>query len=485
MVLLPMPFGVRNVVYSGILERLTTAGATVHLLLKHCPPAGDFSHSEFRFAASCAPMLEIEGKQVVGRAFLNGVIQKAFTRRNGIDSYLLYRRWFERRQSRPARLRSAAIEIIGAASQPAFCLRALKWLSEDRYRAGHDLEPFRRTLRELAPDFVWSTTCSSPFEYPYFLAARDLGIPVVTSILSFDNLTSRAAYPVFDHYLVWNERMRDQLLRFYPSVLPEQVSVTGTPQFDFHRRSEFAWSRAQTLERLGLDPDAKFFLYAASHESLAPEEPKLVSLIANRMSQDAILSDYHLVARLHPHDDGSRWTNLNCDSAKVVVSRAYGSNNRADRLLSTQEDHALLISSLLHTAACLNIVSTISLDAAILDRPVIGIDFRNEINSPREIMYEEYEADHYRPLVESGGLRLAKTWNELIALMQRALSEAEADREQRRLMVERECGHVDGHARERVVTTLMRLLRDRVRCRETHQLTEQSVTIPNRHYVTH
>lgn len=479
-----MPFGVRNVVYSGILEQLTTAGASVHLLMKHCPPADDVSrYPEFRLAASCAPMLEANGKQAVGRAFLNGVIQKAFTSRNGIDSYALYRRWFERHQGRTARLRSAAIEIIGTVSQPAFCLRALKWLSEDRYRAAHDLEPFRRTLRELAPDFVWSTTCSSPFEYPYFLAARDLQIPVVASILSFDNLTSRAAYPVFDHYLVWNERMRAQLLKFYPSVLPEQVSVTGTPQFDFHRRSEFSWPRAQTLARLGLDPDAKFFLYAASHESLAPEEPGLVSQIAERLSHDEILSDYQLVVRLHPHDDGSRWSSLAGVSEKVVVSQAYGSNSKADRLLSTHEDHALLISSLLHTAACLNIVSTISLDAAILDRPVIGIDFRNEPDSPREIMYDEYDADHYRPLVESGGLRLAKTWDELIALLHRALSESGVDKEQRRLMVERECGQVDGHARERVVATLLQLLKGQVR--ESQRLADQPVPIPRENYVTH
>lgn len=485
-VLLPAPFGVRNVVYSGILESLTTAGVRVHLLLKHCPPALETSrYPEFRHAASCAQMLEANGKQVVGRAFLNGVIQKAFTQRHGINSYALYRQWFERDHSRPARLRSAAIETIGAASRPALSLRTLKWLSEQMYRAGYDLQPFRRTLRNLAPDLLWSTTCSSPFEYPYVLAAKDLGIPVVASILSFDNLTSRAAFPIYDHYLVWNERMRGQLLKFYPSVSPGRISVTGTPQFDFHRDPQFSWSRAKTLDQLGLDPGTNFFLYAASDESLAPEEPGLVSQIANRMSRDALLNDYRLVVRLHPNDDGSRWSNLNFNSAKVVTCQAYGSNTKPiDRMLSTREDHALLISSLLHAAACLNIVSTISLDAAILDRPVIGIDFRNERNSPREIMYEEYETDHYRPLVESGGLELAKNWDQLITLMRRALSEPEADRQQRALMVERECGRVDGRARERVVETLLELLKDHVRCRDTHPLTENRISIPKRNYVT-
>jgi CDP-glycerol glycerophosphotransferase (TagB/SpsB family) len=128
-------------------------------------------------------------------------------------------------------------------------------------------------------------------------------------------------------------------------------------------------------------------------------------------------------------------------------------------MLSTPNDHALLISSLLHAEACLNIVSTISLDAAILDRPVIGIEFRRELNAPSEIMYEEYETDHYRPLVDSGGVRLAHKWTELITLMHDALNEPERDRRQRAQMVERECGQVDGHAKDRVVTTLLDLLR--------------------------
>src|ERR1051325_9344553 len=126
-----MPFGVRNVVYSGILESLTNADAAIHLLLKHCPAAIDISHyPELRHAASCTQMLEPEGKQVAGRSFLNGVIQKAFTRRHGIESYGLYRTWFERNYVGIARTRSAVIEAIGTINQSALSLHVLKWLSE-------------------------------------------------------------------------------------------------------------------------------------------------------------------------------------------------------------------------------------------------------------------------------------------------------------------------------------------------------------------
>ena len=67
------------------------------------------------------------------------------------------------------------------------------------------------------------------------------------------------------------------------------------------------------------------------------------------------------------------------------------------------------VSAIAYCDACINIVSTMTLDAAILDRPIVGIEFSREPSSPQEIMYSEYGADHYRPVVESGGLRLARS----------------------------------------------------------------------------
>jgi hypothetical protein len=480
-VLLPTAFSVRNVVYSGVLEALGRANVEVDLLLHHCSSAINWSEQPaFARASSCKPMLTPTGRQIKARPFLNGVISKAFSQRNQIKSYGLYRRWFERNSTTIQRIRSAAMEGLGSLAQPKAVLEALSRLSEHLYRRGYDLGPIRGSLGQLAPDLVWSTMCACELEYPYLLAARDLGIPVVTSILSFDNLTSRSLLPIHDFYLVWSERMQAQLLRLYPAVSGNQVTITGTPQFDFHSRPEWTWPRTKTCEWLGLARDARFFLYTASHESLAPAEPALVTEIARSMKADAILKDYRLVVRLHPHDDGSRWRDA-AKSRLVTLSRVCGSSSATDGWqMPTADDHPLLISSIVHSEGCLNIVSTTALDAAILDRPVIGIDFTSEANSPGEIMFEEYETDHYRPLVQSGGLRLAHNWPELISLMRRALFAPEQDKDQRLAMVKAECGYLDGCAWERVANTLVKLVHDGVPERDDLRDRGRNASVSNR-----
>jgi len=460
-VLLPTLYSVRNVVHSSVLGGLHSGGVEVSLLLRDSPPE---SRRRVVMAASIArmePLQAVNGTEIAGRALLNSVIASAFARRNRLRSYELYRLWFQRDATRRERRRRRFVDGLGAlaATGPAF--RGARALAERLYRRSRDLGPIRAQLKELRPTALWSTTCTSPFEYPYFLAARDLGIPVIASILSFDNLTSRSAVPTCDHYFVWSEAMKAQLLQLYPEVSADRVSVTGTAQFDFHRKPS-RWSRAETLQRLGLPPGSRYFLYAASHVSLAPEEPRLVHQLARRMASTDDLSTFHILLRLHPQDDGSRWGQA-ANDPRVVVSLACEDTPGGDEWkLPTPEEQDRLIASLTHAEACLNVASTMSLDAAVLDRPALGIDLSSEPNGPAGVMYSEYGATHYEPLVRSGGVEVARGWDELIGLMRLAATEPGRRRAERARMVEQVCGRVDGRAGERIAATLIGLLRDRL-----------------------
>lgn len=446
-VLLPTHWTVRNIVHAGVLQHLSRDACEANLLVRGPVSA---SAGEVSAAASCQPLLVSPGRAVRGKAFLDDVLRSAFNRRYGNGSYSLYQSWYRRHQSLLHRVRFGIVERVGALAQARASVDALRVWAEKVYRRSHELSEIRAQLERLAPDLIWSTESVAGFEYPYLLAARDLGIPVISSILSFDNLTSRGLLPQYDHYLVWSNAMRDQLLHFYPEVKPDEVTVTGTPQFDFHRKPSFLWSRQQTLKSLGLPQDARFFLYATSFKALTPAEPDLVAELIRQIEKSA-LKDFWLVIRVHPIDDWARWQTVGRTSPKVVLSRAVTAEPDAANWRSyAAAEQARLISSLTYTEACLNIASTITLDSAILDRPVIGIDFTDEPNSPREIMFQEFGAVHYKPLVQSGGLRVARSWSELISLMQQAVSAPGHDAQARARMVAEVCGRVDGRNAERM-----------------------------------
>lgn len=456
--LLPYVWSVRNVVYGGVLDRLTALGADVHLVLRHgAPPTGHPAAERFAAASAIHELLELPSQPIRGKALLDAVIRSGFNRRYNISSYPIYRRWFERDWTLAQRGRAAAVEVLGAIAQRNVVMSRLRRAAERRYREAHDLTPVREQLAHMAPTMVWSTFCVTPLEYPYYLAARDLGIPIVTSILSFDNLTSRSAIPPYDHYFVWHEGMRTQLQRLYPETPRDRITVTGTPQFDFHRDPAYRLSRAETLGALGLGADARYVLYAASFVGLAPDEPLLVRRLAELMQRTPSLRDLSLVVRIHPLETRDRWRPVTDVFPNVVVQTAWETPpDRDGWTLATPNDQARLVSALAHAEMCVNVASTMTLDAALLDRPVIGIDFSTEADAPRGIMYEEYGVEHYRPLVERGGLRVARSWNELAALMESAITDPSRDRLQRAQMVEYECGRADGCAATRLTAALLR-----------------------------
>jgi hypothetical protein len=255
--------------------------------------------------------------------------------------------------------------------------------------------------------------------------------------------------------------MKRELRSLYPAVADADVMVTGTPQFDFHRRPGCRWSREATLRHLGVPAGARYFLYAGGGESLMPAEPELVAELARRMAADHALRDSWLVMRLHPQDDGRRWESLAAPGSKIVLSPAVEPQPDDEAWKRTRpEEQDRLISSLLHAEACVNIASTITLDAAILDRPVIGIEFSGVPSSPRELMYSAYGATHYRPIVASGGLEIARDWDALLESMRLATTRPERLREARARMVREVCGTVDGQSTRRVVDAVVRILEE-------------------------
>jgi hypothetical protein len=460
-ILMPLVISIRNIVPSGLLDLLTDVD--VHLQIPKYEPSLLKTNNGQAFSRAAGLWVLIPPPvkhRVKGLALLKDVINSAFSQRNSIGSYPIYQRWLKRNHTPMQRIRSGMVDILGSLAQAGPVFYGLNRLYERLFQSEYDLTPIRRQLQEINPDLLLSTVnVEDTFERAYVLTAKELGIPIVNSIVSFDNLTSKPSNLVYDYYLVWNQVMKEQLLRFYPQIKASQIYITGTPQFDFHRRPDCLWSRAKTLQQLGLPLQAQYFLYSGSGNKLTPAEPELVACLAEKMQNHDILKNYWLVIRNHPLDDWSRWESVKRISNRVMLSEPWEQAPDADRWgRFTIGDLARLTSSLAHASACINIASTMALDAAILDRPVIGIRFDKEPDAPHEILYEEYDTDHYRPLVESGGLRLAHTWDELLGLMQEALENPGRDRESRARMVAQECGLVDGNAVQRVADALLRYL---------------------------
>lgn len=315
---------------------------------------------------------------------------------------------------------------------------------------------YERRLREHGSNLVVSTLPHAHEEAPPAVVARHLGIPIAAWINSWDNLTSKPAYfTSYDHYFVWSDRLRSELLRYYPEAEPATVDVTGVPHFDWYHRDYMRISREDLCAAFGFDPGRPLVLYGTATPHLAPTEHLIVQRLARDLSE--MESRPQLLVRLHPGDAGGRFRDWSPGSSVALQVPGQRGRGKLGSYCPTPDDNREFVSSILHANVVVNLASTLTLDAALCDRPVVNIAFDlSPERSFQEVIDQYYaEYDHYRTVVESGAVRLAHSPEELLTQVAAYLRDPGSDREERHRLANLWCGPFDGGSGHRLAASLL------------------------------
>ena len=180
------------------------------------------------------------------------------------------------------------------------------------FRLGFDNSYYLDLFTSHKPDLVVTTRANRLQEFPIARAVERLGTPHAAYILSFDNICCYGEYPrVYDHYMVWNERNKQELLNQYPKAKPEEITICGPLQFDFYaQQKKYLVSREGWAREQGLDPERPVVLFAESGAGVAPHEPEVVEDIMLRLRRQAWSKPPSLLLRLHPMWPPDRWRGL-------------------------------------------------------------------------------------------------------------------------------------------------------------------------------
>ena len=313
-------------------------------------------------------------------------------------------------------------------------------------------------MRKINPDIVFNGShIHSRNAVQAVQAAQWLGIPTATFIFSWDNLTSQGRiFLPYDHYLVWSDKLKRQLLEMYESVEPSNVHVTGTPQFDFHLRPEFYSSREEFCQRFRIDPNRPIVLYTSGMSNHMPGEPEIVEEIADMLSEYSPESRPQLVVRVYPKDTTGRFDELRERRSDIrFLDVAWD----PDWLTPGARDSADLVNTLRHCDLGINIASTISLELCMFDKPVINVGYNPVSVEESNVNFSEYyDFDHYVPVAASGAIEIAWNREQMRLLIANALKSPKTLSAKRKLLISEMFGDsLDGNSGRRVTEVLMRI----------------------------
>jgi hypothetical protein len=318
-------------------------------------------------------------------------------------------------------------------------------------------DAYLQLFRQLNPSLVFNGShVHSGVATQAVQAAQALGIPTATFIFSWDNLTSQGRIMLpYDYYLVWNKAIRDQLLQIYDQIRPSQVFVTGTPQFDFHFRPEFHWTREEFCARVGADPNRPIILYSTGMANHMPGEPEIVEGIADMLGEIGSGDGApQLLVRIYPKDLTNRFDDLKRRRPDILFPKIPW---EAAWLTPHFEDSYLLTNTLRHAAAGINVASTISLELCMFDKPVINVGYNPSGIAKTVVDYARYyDFDHYRPVVQSGAVSVAWSKDDMKLMLREVLVEPNKGVLGRRRLIQQMFGQtLDGCSGLRVAEYLV------------------------------
>jgi hypothetical protein len=325
---------------------------------------------------------------------------------------------------------------------------------KDRYI--NRVDAFADIIARYQPDTIFATDVFGHPDALLMKSARRHGVYLVGMVRSWDNPTSKHLLRVIpDVLLVHNEILKEEVIQLHD--VPEKIiRVVGIPHYEYYRTYQ-PISRAEYCAKLGIDPHKRIILFSPAGEKFIATDGQMAEIIRRGYAAGVIPADTVLLIRIHP----SNPTSLSgfTPDEHCVVERpgiSFAGTTERDKELGVVELHHLL-DTLTHSAVVINVLSSIVIDAAVLDRPVITIGFEGwETDVPFGNSVARYHADeNMEKLLAIGGTPVVRSPEELYAHIQKYLAEPGTDHDGRERIVSRQCNGLDGHAKERIAQAVL------------------------------
>src|SRR5690606_25472422 len=263
-------------------------------------------------------------------------------------------------------------------------------------------------------------------------------------IFSWDNLASKGRMASdFDYYLVWSNVMKQDLLQFYTAIRQNQIKIVGTPQFVPYVMPQFKVSKQEFVAAFNLDANLKTICFSCGDISTSRNDELYIETIANAIIENKI-EKVNFIVRTSPAEDPIRFHSLvekfpfiKWNFPKWEQVRPNHQESWSQRI-PTPEDVKQLRALLEYSDLNINMLSTMSLDFMLFDKPVINPVFGNRNNG----LYDDQRFlgyAHIQHLINSKASKIVKSKEELLSVILHYL-ENDADSMNRKEFIKQQVG---------------------------------------------
>lgn len=320
--------------------------------------------------------------------------------------------------------------------------RFLDWhLVQDRFFAPY--------FEKYQPSVVLMAHLFGGIEIAMLREARRRGITTVGLINSWDKITARCMIRLLpDWMIVHNNLIKADTVR-YVDMPESRIKTVGLPHFDFYL-TQLRTPKEGFFQKWGLDPEKRIILYFPVGRTRSSFDRATIALLDDLIVSGELPENLQLMVRFPPNDDVEPEKGYKSKIVFQLPGHRFSMKRGTDWDMNF-DDFQTLADTIFHSSLVITYPSTTVIDTAVFDKPIINLRLH-----PEDDWF--YQVDHYQPVLKTGGVRIVKSRNELVAWINKYLENSSLDKEGRVKIVKDECWRLDGQSGRRVADFILQLL---------------------------
>jgi hypothetical protein len=237
----------------------------------------------------------------------------------------------------------------------------------------------------------------------------------------------------------------------YPEPL---ITVTGLPHYDLLSDTGGV-TREQFFADFGLNPAHKTILFVARGKIIYLHDEVFLALFKKLLDENVFGEPVQFLVRLPP-GDVSAAQRAEPDQRFVIDNPGQNVTGRKKESELTLSDNVRLNNTIRYTDLMVTLGgSTMAIDGAVHDRPVISLEFDPAEGLPDTVVKFKY-IRCFKKLLDSGPMTVSRSLDEFVAQVRAYLKNPTLHTEERARTASEYAGTLDGNASARVVQVILR-----------------------------
>lgn len=224
----------------------------------------------------------------------------------------------------------------------------------------------------------------------------------------------------------WSERLYSDSIKINKSLRSSKYIISGNPAFYRFRNFSTSTSREEFFLNYGISQEMKVILWAGSMESLISNEFKLIDSLICKIRESEL--NYRVILRVNPFNNYEFYNSYYRDTSEVFVCKNNWRRNVEKDITYQTEMGELEWSELLfHCDFIVSAPSTVTLEATMFNKTILNFIFDSN-DCETQSLKGTLDSPFYRTLVGCNYLKVAKSMNELICLLNEDTSYLRSDK---------------------------------------------------------